>query len=167
MRRLFSIQVMPLAAMALVVLLLGVLLWLLHRTEVEEREKALIEDVLWVEQDLHFHFTALSERLGLMADRLGRDGGGVFDDESRALVGAIPEIRRLALRDGGGRLLAAYPGLDPAAQVESAGDWADRRTLAQSLGRMVFGPPSRCRAAAAGRSRGTPRCSTAGASPGC
>ncbi|HTH40320.1 MAG TPA: PAS domain-containing sensor histidine kinase, partial [Rhodocyclaceae bacterium] len=64
---------MPAVAMALVVMLLGVLLWLLHRNEVEEANAALIKDILWVEQDIYFHLTSAEEKLTQLAAELGHD----------------------------------------------------------------------------------------------
>ncbi len=67
-----AIQIMPLAAMGLVVMLLGVLLWLLHRSEVEDERRSLIQDILWVEQNLHFNLESDGERLGQLAELVSR-----------------------------------------------------------------------------------------------
>ncbi len=47
----------PRIAIVLVFATVAALLWLLHRTEIDEHRVTLITDVLWVEQDLRFHLT--------------------------------------------------------------------------------------------------------------
>jgi len=140
-----SVHSAPLVAVALVVLLLGLLLWLLHRAEVEERQNALIEDMLWVEQDLSFHLSTLSERLGILADGVaqgGVEGRALFTD-GRPMVVAFPELRRLIVRDAEGRVAGVQPPAEPLPPSDHSPDWYDGFTLARSLGRQVLGAPFR------------------------
>lgn len=53
----------PRIALALFLLALVILLWYSHREEREEQRAVLISDVLWVEQDLRFHFNQIEEQL--------------------------------------------------------------------------------------------------------
>ncbi|MEW5728564.1 MAG: PAS domain-containing sensor histidine kinase, partial [Pseudomonadota bacterium] len=62
-----AFQAMPVVAMALIVMLLGALLWLLHRNEIEEERHALIKDILWVEQNINFHLVSVEEKLTHLA----------------------------------------------------------------------------------------------------
>jgi two-component system sensor histidine kinase DctS len=134
---------MPVIAMGLVVMLLGILLWLLHRNEVEEEKRALIQDILWVEQNLHFHLAAGVERLEQLADLGSRDGfvSGEFSVQGRALVANAPEIERIIVRDVSGAVTQVLPpveaGVDPAGDPEAGGSHA----LARNSGQAVFGPP--------------------------
>ncbi len=53
----------PRVALLLFLLALISLLWFSHREEREEQRAVLISDVLWVEQDLRFHFNQIEEQL--------------------------------------------------------------------------------------------------------
>jgi len=134
---------LPILAMALVVVLLGVLLWLLHHNQAEERAETLIQDVLWVEQDLHFHLTTNAESLTRLANRLGREGltSELFYAESSTLISSSPDLRRIILRDAGEKVLRAAPPADPLPETEIAPDWHTGFVLARSLGQPVYGAP--------------------------
>ncbi|TAN60128.1 MAG: PAS domain S-box protein [Magnetospirillum sp.] len=134
---------MPLVAMGLVVMLLGILLWLLHRSEVEDEWRALIQDVLWVEQNLHFNLEADSERLEQLADLLGRDGldAEAFRVQSRAIIANSPEVERIIIRRADGSLARSSPPTqdDPAGDADPA--WLNTFTLAKTSGHTVYGGP--------------------------
>ena len=140
------LQTMPIVAMVLVVMLLGLLLWLLHRSEQEEERLTLIKDILWVEQNIHFHLTSAEEKLGQMATDLGRgsmtaDG---FEATARSLLTNNKEIDRIILRDSTGRIRQAFPPVedDPAGTGSSESEpWWTAFTLAHSIGRAAWTPP--------------------------
>jgi two-component system sensor histidine kinase DctS len=134
---------MPIIAMALVVMLLGVLLFLLHRSEVEEERFTLIKDILWVEQNIHFHLTSGEEKLAQIGAEVARGElpPRTFEIEARALVGNNPELERIILRNADGRIAAAYPPLEaePAGIGEQA-PWWGAFDLARSVGRVAWTP---------------------------
>lgn len=134
---------MPVAAMALVVMLLGVLLWLLHRNEVEEEKRVLIQDILWVEQNLYFHLSAGVERLEQLADLAGREGAASreLEVQGRALTANAPEIERVILRDAEGRVIRSIPPVE--GNAAGAGDPRAGEILAivRAGGRPVHGAP--------------------------
>jgi two-component system sensor histidine kinase DctS len=136
-----AIQVMPLAAMALVVMLLGVLLWLLHRNEVEDERRALIQDILWVEQNLHVNLQSDGERLGQLADLLGREGLGApgFLAQAHAIIANSPEVERILVRRADGALVQSSPPVQD--ETDTAPDWQANFTLARNAGHTVFGTP--------------------------
>lgn len=138
-----SIQAMPVLAMALVVLLLGVLLGLLRQNEHESRAQTLSQDVMWVEQGLHFHLTAIGEGLVRLADRVAREGvlDPGFLNEGGALITAHPELRRIVLRDADGTLRFVAPPNDPLPRTEVAPDWYDGFALTPPLGQPAYGRP--------------------------
>lgn len=142
-RNALSIQAMPVLAIALVVLLLGVLLWLLRQNEHEARAQALVQDVLWVEQGVHFHLAAAGDGLVRLADRLARDGfeSEAFHAESQALIAATPELRRIVLRDAEGRVRHTAPPIDPLPSAEVAPDWYETFVLTRPLGQPAYGRP--------------------------
>ncbi|CAA7611497.1 C4-dicarboxylate transport sensor protein DctS [Magnetospirillum sp. LM-5] len=137
------LQTMPIAAMALVVMLLGVLLWVLQRTELEEERLTLIKDILWVEQNIHFHLTSAEEKLAQMATDLERgtlspDG---FAVSARALVANNKEIDRILLRDESGRAILAMPPAegDPYGYPpDETAPWWTAFSLARSVGRAAW-----------------------------
>jgi len=141
-------QAMPIVAMVLVVLLLGVFLWLLNRSEREEEALTLIKDILWVEQNLHFQLTSDEEKLQHLAETLGREDGDVrhFAAMARHVVTANPAIQRVIRLDTQGRPVTSEPPIedDPAAD-DSFGPSprADAFLIAQSSGRRVFSAPYR------------------------
>jgi two-component system sensor histidine kinase DctS len=138
-----AIQAMPVVAMALVVMLLGVLLWLLHRNELEEERMSLIKDILWVEQNVHFHLTSDAEKLQQIAVELARDGIGDHDFrvKARALIVNSPEFERVTVRGPEGTLLVSSPPVEAAATTDDPGRWSGAFTLAKAIGRVAYGPP--------------------------
>ena len=137
------IQVTPLVAMALVVMLLCVLLWLLHRNEVEEEKRALIQDILWVEQNLHFHLSSDAERLQQLADLLARDGleAETVTVQAQAMIVNSPQIERIVLRRPDGSIARMIPPADPGLTSEADPNWYTTFTLARATGRLVYGGP--------------------------
>ena len=137
---------MPIAALALVVMLLGVLLWLLHRNEMEDARLGLIKDILWVEQNIHFHLTSGEEKLNLLAGELvqGELPTESFDVQARALIATSAEFDRILLRDADGGLAAAVPPLESTAAYPGPGEgapWWPTFVLAKSIGRAAWSPP--------------------------
>ncbi|SMH60629.1 ATP-binding protein [Azospirillum agricola] len=102
---------MPIVAMALVVVLLGAFLWLLHRSERDEEALALIKDALWVEQNLHFQLTSDEDKLERLADALNREQPDLrqFAAMARMVVNTNPAIERLLWLDADGRTRMAEP----------------------------------------------------------
>jgi two-component system sensor histidine kinase DctS len=58
---------LPYAAVALFIATMAALLWLTHRQDAEEQRATLINDVLWMEQNLSFQF----ERNNALLTQLG------------------------------------------------------------------------------------------------
>lgn len=138
-----AFQAMPAVAMVLVVMLLGVLLWLLHRSDVEEERLTLIKDILWVEQNIHFHLTSDEEKLAQLAGDLGRRSLSLdlFENSGRALIANNPEIQRLTLRGAEGELAVAVPPVLAEPSGFSPGErapWWPAFLLARSTGRVSW-----------------------------
>lgn len=137
---------MTIAAMALVIMLLGVLLWLLHRNEVEDTRVALIKDILWVEQNLHFHLVSGEEKLGQLAAEMvrGKLEGEAFAVHAQGLINTGGEFDRILLRDPEGQLVVAVPPLDSEAAGPPPGEaapWWSAFVLARSIGRVAWSAP--------------------------
>ncbi|MCR6631699.1 MAG: PAS domain S-box protein [Magnetospirillum sp.] len=132
--------------MALAVLLLGVLLWLLHRNELEEARLALIKDILWVEQNIHFHLDSGEEKLTQLVAELARGDQPVetFEVQARGLIATSGDFDRILLRDAEGGLAAAVPpsvGDRSGEVVGEAAPWWSAFTLAKSIGRAAWSAP--------------------------
>ena len=128
--------------MALVIMLLGVLLWLLHRNDVEEARFTLIKDILWVEQNIHFHLTTGEEKLSRLGEEIARADLPVelFPVQARSLIGASGEFDRVLLRDAEGGLAASVPPMETDLVQAEAAPWWAAFTLAKSIGRVAWSP---------------------------
>ncbi|MBY6261397.1 PAS domain S-box protein [Azospirillum sp. 412522] len=149
-------HVMPVVAMALVVVLLGAFLWLLQRNERDEEALALIKDALWVEQNLHFQLASDEDKLERLAETLGRTEGDLrqFVAMARLVVNTNPAIERVLWLDAQGRTLLAEPPLPGTGGPEGAGHRADDSQsggpdrndavrIARSSGLRAYGAPYR------------------------
>lgn len=136
----------PRIALALVFVAVGSLLWLLHRTDLEEQRATLISDVLWVEQDLRFHLNKAQDLL----EELGRDAAegrvtpATLEPRVRLLTGNNPWLIQIAWFGEDQQLIAAVP---PELGRYSVGEAAETVPspetygFARSLGKPVFSQP--------------------------
>ncbi|NUB07043.1 PAS domain S-box protein [Azospirillum sp. Vi22] len=146
------VQAMPIVAMALVVLLFGVFLWVLHRSEREEETLTLIKDVLWVEQNLHFQLTSDEEKLQYLAESLGREDTTPvnYSVMARHIVTVNPAIQRVVRLDPQGRPVRSEPPVDDGPALDDAfgpSPRADAFLIARSSGRRAYSAPYRLGAA--------------------
>ena len=132
---------MPTIAMVLVVVLLGVFLWLLDRSEREEEEHALIRDALWVEQSLRFQLASDVDRLEQLADAVGRSKRSDVVGAMRHLVVTNPAVERVLWLDAEGRTVASVPPVPDGRTVDDAqgpSPRGDAFRIARSLGKRAF-----------------------------
>jgi len=142
---------MPIVAMVLVVVLLGVFLWLLDRSEREEEERALIRDTLWVEQSLRFQLVSDVERLEQLADSIGRSENSgpegkrpAFLNAMRHLVTTNPALERVIWLDAEGRPVVGVPPVPDGREVDNAFSpppRGDAFRIARSLGKHFYTAP--------------------------
>ena len=144
-----AVQAAPVVAMLLVVILLAVFLWLLHRNEAEEEAVSLIKNVLWVEQNLRFQLNSDEEKLRQIADMLGRGDQQAATTAMRHFLSTNPAALRLEWQGADGKPVVTLP---PSSSVASAGVSVDAEGLnprqeafhiARSLGRQVYSSPYR------------------------
>ena len=138
-----AVQAAPIVAMALVVVLLGVFLWMLQRNERQEEDVALIKNVLWVEQNLHFQLASDEEKLRTMAEALGRRDTGPAEalPQFSHILRTDPAIERLLWFDADRRLTAAMPPAGPDVPLDDAlgsSHRGDAFLIARSGGRAVY-----------------------------
>ncbi|KAB2839528.1 MAG: PAS domain S-box protein, partial [Burkholderiales bacterium] len=138
--------ILPRIAIALFVLAVGLLLWQIHRQDLEEQRATLISDILWVEQDLRFQLSRSAEQLAHLGQEF--QSGDLplrrFDLAVRTLVANTPGLIEVLIVDAQGQVRAAAPVPDarPFGAVESRG-LADNDVfrLARNAGRPMYGPP--------------------------
>lgn len=154
----------PVIAMVLVVVLLGVFLWLLHRGEQEEEALTLIKDTLWVEQNLHFQLTSDEEKLQTLAETVVSESIDLrrFTTLSRIVVTTNPAVQRVYWLDAQGQPVAVEPPAQAAPPAEGgpvgpggpggvqATPRMDAFLIARSSGLRTYGLPYRIDAADTG-----------------
>lgn len=133
--------ILPVVAIALIVLLTGSLLGLVARDRAAEARQKLTTDALWVEQYLRFQLSTYERELAGLAHDLGRAEAAQLLAGTGALMReSHPEIVALTLVDTGGGVLAR----DPPGGGGEGGHVPWARALAEPaliVGRAVHGPP--------------------------
>lgn len=90
--------IVPRVAVGLFLLTIAALVWWLHSNDLEEQRATLINDVLWMEQDLRFHLDRNAEQMA----QIGRDAS------DRRLDPQVIEARLRSLIANGHGLLALF-----------------------------------------------------------
>lgn len=136
----------PRIAVLLFLIALGTLLWLLHRQEIEEQRATLINDMLWLEQNLDFQLSRHQEQLEQLSQDYfaGRLAGTRFDSHARSLMQNSPGMIKLLMVDDIGLLLRGTPGT----ATDDLGGIALRPSpskeafnLSHLTGKATFSPP--------------------------
>jgi two-component system sensor histidine kinase DctS len=132
---------LSIAAILLITLLLGVLLAVIHKSEVDEERRSLIKTALWAEQTLRLQLSTDEERLLQLAGEFAKVPAGMdaFLLQARWLIGNRPEVERVLLLDAAGRPALTIPPRE--ATVERADASRDTFLLARALGRRAYSPP--------------------------
>jgi two-component system sensor histidine kinase DctS len=103
--------ILPRVALLLSSVAIAVLLWLLHRSEVDEQHQALIGDALWIEQDLRFHLDRhvdLLRSLGL--DRVSNQiDAQKYELRARHILGSGEGIVQILFVDASGAVRSTLP----------------------------------------------------------
>lgn len=102
----------PRVAVILFLVALGTLLWLLHRQDIDDQRAALINDMLWVEQNFDFQLTRNQEQLQQLAQDYfeGKLTDAKIDPHARSLMLNSPGMIKILILDNGGSLLRGAPG---------------------------------------------------------
>lgn len=135
---------LPYAAVTLFVATMAALLWLTYRQDAEEERTTLINDVLWMEQNLSFQFDRNNAQLTQLGPDLLRGGGAITTaTEARIKHALDPEtglIRILWLAPDGKLRGAEPPYTDAHLVGEASGTFPSDSTfrLSRSLGRPSF-----------------------------
>lgn len=141
----------PVVAIAVGVVLLGLLLAVLERDEREQQRLTLINDALWVEQALRFAVLSDQDDLMRLASDI-RQGLDVASARARLeyLVRNHPEVKGAAWYDNDSRVVVAVPA-SVGARGGAIGTGDDvTRTLALRSGQPSYSPAYRPSASGAG-----------------
>ncbi len=150
-RRLSWLLALPKLGVALLILALVTLLWLLQKSDREERHNLLIKDVLWLEQSLRFHLENHREQLQQLASELAETSAETAPEKDQAVLFRLraahflknnPDVARLGWLDAGEKNILTLPvhlprpaGSPPVQTLHEAFD------IARRLGKAVYGKP--------------------------
>jgi two-component system sensor histidine kinase DctS len=124
------------------VLFIGVvvaLLWLYQRAEKEEQRAILINDVLSLEQDLHFQFSRNEDVLAQIGPHVAASSAS-FDAHARTLIENGAGLRRVFWVGPDQRVARVFPGyLDPSkSDAAAVAPVQETLRLAKSIGNPVY-----------------------------
>lgn len=120
--------IVPRVAVAAFLIAIATLVWWLHSNDLDEQRTAMINDVLWMEQDLRFHLDRNAEQMA----QIGRESA------DGRLDARVIEARLRSLIANGHGLLRA----EPVTAIEADNpDLAGPARLAEGLGRPAYLPP--------------------------
>jgi two-component system sensor histidine kinase DctS len=117
-RRPDILSLVPLVAIAALVVLVGALVWLVSRADAERARTTLATDALWVEQSLRFQMAVDEDMLvRLVLDEASGTPAATLQARARVHVLANPEVLSVQWFDSAGRPAATVPaGMAPAGQ---------------------------------------------------
>lgn len=132
---------LSIAAVVLITLLLGALLAVIHKSEVDEERRTLIKTALWAEQNLRLQLATDEERLRQLAALFSQEPAEMkgFLVQARWMISNRPEIERIRLLDADGRVAMAIPPQQ--GEVRPAQTGLGPFAIARGLGRPAYSPP--------------------------
>lgn len=132
---------LSIAAILLITLLLGALLAVIHKSEVDEERRTLIKTALWAEQNLRLQLATDEERLQQLASEFAQVPASVtaFLVQARSMISNRPEIERLLLLDAAGRIALTIPPRE--GEPERSQTSQDTFLIARALGRQAYSGP--------------------------
>lgn len=131
---------LPQLAFVLFVVVVGSLLWLTERAEHDKQRTILINDVLWLEQNLRFQFVHNEERLGQIG-LLKAASNTAFENNARTLLAANNGLRQIVWLDADGKLRQSFPPTSTRQAAEATSGQAlspETTLLAKAMGEPVY-----------------------------
>jgi len=134
---------LPYAAVALFIATMAALLWLTHRQDSDEQRATLINDVLWMEQNLSFQYERNNALLTQLGPELlgGKASEAATDGRIKRALDPESGLIRILWLDTQGRLQGAEPPYTDSQLVgEANGTFPSSATyrLSRSLGRPAY-----------------------------
>lgn len=145
-RRLRLLLALPKLGIVLLLVAVLSLLWLLHRNEADVERSALIKDVLWLEQNLRFHFDGNEEQLQQLAQDMSNSTSQqkLFRLRAEHMMKNSPEIAQIHWFDTKRRPIDAVPTSNiPDHEVDAFGPPVTAKAfdLAIRLGTRQYSEP--------------------------
>jgi len=139
------LHILPILSLALFLAALAVLVWLTREYDADEQQAILINDALWMEQNLRFQLDRNEAQLQQIGPELLREERMSAQTEAqlRQLLSQERGLVRILWLDQEGKLRGALP---PAADEHLIGEAAGALSsetifrLARAVGRPVYGP---------------------------
>lgn len=128
---------LPRLAFVLFIVVVGALLWLYDRAEKEEQRSILINDVLWLEQDLRFLMTRHEEVLAQIGPQEAAKAE-VFEAHARTLLADNAGLRQVLWVDANDRVRQVFPGYLDAALHDGGVPVRATLRLAKSVGSPIY-----------------------------
>jgi two-component system, LuxR family, sensor histidine kinase DctS len=133
------LSIIPLLAIAALVVLVGSLVWIVSRDRAETARTQLATDALWVEQTLRFQLSVDEDTLARLAlEAAGGTAPEVLDSRARLHVANNPEVLSIAWSNADGQLLRAVPARPKGAVSPATADLFLRAST--NSARPVYGP---------------------------
>ncbi|WP_211165698.1 PAS domain S-box protein [Azoarcus sp. TTM-91] len=139
------LHILPILSLALFLAALAVLVWLTREYDADEQQAILINDALWMEQNLRFQLDRNEAQLQQLGPELLREERMSAQTEAqlRQLLSQERGLVRILWLDQDGKVRGALP---PAADEHLVGEAAGAMSsetifrLARAVGRPVYGP---------------------------
>ncbi|MDZ4315586.1 MAG: PAS domain S-box protein [Azonexus sp.] len=142
-RRMGWLLALPKVGIVLLLIALLSLLWLLNRNEIEQDRAALIQDVLWLEQNLHFNLSRNEEQLLQLAADLSHqpEPQKIFRLRASHQLKNSPEISQIIWFDTQRNVIDALPTTRPPdADIEAFGPPVTQKAfeMVSRLGKVIY-----------------------------
>lgn len=135
---------LPYIALAIFLGLIGTLVWLTRSHDADTQRSTLINDVLWLEQNLRFLFDRNAAQLAQLGPELAQgELSAATDGKLQRLLTSESGLNRIILLDVDGKVLAARPPMNEDHLIGESGGAVPAESvfrLASSMGRPVYGP---------------------------
>jgi two-component system sensor histidine kinase DctS len=129
---------LPRLAFLLFIAAVIALLWFWQKSEQEDQRATLISDVLWLEQNLHFHLSHNEELLGrLDPQRIHQPD--IFDAHAQTLLASKTGLRQILWLDQLGTIQFSLPPVTTLPEQQHSLPDPTVNRLASSMGRAVYG----------------------------
>lgn len=136
---------LPYLTVPLLLVVISALVWLTRQYDLEEQQTNLLSDVLWMEQNLHFHMERNESQLSQLAEELFKPGKPSAQAEARLRQLLQPDtaLVRVSWLAPTGKEIGAMPPDGDTPESPGFVDMLPKQEmlrLAQGAGRPIYGP---------------------------
>jgi two-component system sensor histidine kinase DctS len=139
------LSLLPFVTLALFVAIIAALVWLTRAHDQDEQRATLINDVLWMEQNLQFHLERNAGQLAQIGSELLIPGRHAEQTDAalRQLLRTESGLVRIAWLDANGKTVGSIPPLSEShliGEMRGAVPSQSVFRLAAAIGRRAYGP---------------------------